>query len=274
MQIMTKMPLEFFGEVSIYFGIGVQVVTALMLGGIVGYDREKKLKSAGIKTNMLICLGATLYTSIGLLIAAGAEGMNADPNRIAAQIVSGIGFLGAGAIIQGRGSVIGMTTAAIIWVVAAIGFTIGAGYPISAAIFTVTVIVVLKMINPIYRFLESEKDYDYFQLQILSRGSVKKTVEGIIQNDDIVIDETYEEVFQGKKGRMILNLFMLAHKRQMERLVYEIRSALKVEKATYFSVAEIANEEDLAANALEKAEKNGSSKKEKNGNGDSKKEKT
>ena len=235
--LMNKMPLEFFGEVSIYLGIGIQVLMALLLGGIVGYDREKKLKSAGIKTNILICLGATLYTSVGLLISSAAMGV-ADPNRMAAQIVSGIGFLGAGAIIQGRGSVIGMTTAATIWVVAAIGFTIGSGYPFTAAFFSITVLLVLKMINPIYRILESEKDYDYYQLEILSRGSVKRTVEGIILNAELIIDEMVEEDFAGKKGKRILSVFLLAHKRHMERLASDLREALKVERVAYYSVAE------------------------------------
>lgn len=236
MTIIDTMDIEYFGRVSIYFGIGLQVITALMLGGLVGYDREKKLKSAGIKTNILICLGATLYTSIGLLIAATSA--TADPNRVAAQIVSGIGFLGAGAIIQSQGSVIGMTTAATIWVVAAIGFTVGAGYPFTAVIFTTTVLVVLKLINPIYRFMESEKEYDYFQMEILSRGSVQKTVRGIIENEEFEIDEIYEEAFQGKKGTKILHVFMLAHRRHMERLVYEIKQAIKVQDVAYFSVSQ------------------------------------
>lgn len=231
------MPMEFLGDVSIYIGIGIQVIMALFLGGLVGYDREKKLKSAGIKTNILICLGAALYTSIGLLISVGATGM-ADPNRVAAQIVSGIGFLGAGAIIQSQGSVIGMTTAATIWVVAAIGFTIGAGYPFTAAIFTITVLVVLKMISPIYKYLENEKDYDYFQLEILSRGSVQKTIKGIIENDGFDIDDIYEESFEGKKGTKILSVFMLAHRRHMERLVIEIKQAIKVQDVAYYSVAQ------------------------------------
>lgn len=252
------MPIEYFGVVSIYFGIGVQVVTALLLGGIVGYDREKKLKSAGIKTNMLICLGATLYTTIGLLVSMGATGINADPNRIAAQIVTGVGFLGAGSIIQGRGNVVGMTTAASIWVVAAIGFTIGAGYPLTALIFTITVLVVLKLINPIYKLLESEKDYDYFQLQILSRGSVRRTVASIIRNEDIAVDQIHEEQFEGKKGKKILSLYMLAHKRHMERLVYDIRSALKVEKVTYFSVSDRSESENSEED--NKKKKNGKNK--------------
>lgn len=242
MTIVSKMPIELIGEVSIYFGIGFQVSMALILGGLVGYDREKKLKSAGIKTNILICLGATLYTTIGLLMSVGAVGM-ADPNRVAAQIVSGIGFLGAGAIIQSQGSVIGMTTAATIWVVAAIGFTIGAGYPFTAAIFTLTVLIVLKLINPLYKLMENEKEYDYFQLDVLSKGSVKKTVRAIIENDEFEIDDlTEEQVEGGKKGSRILSIFMFAHRRHMERLSFEIKHALKVQEVSYFSVAKSAFE--------------------------------
>lgn len=251
MTIMEMMSIEYFGEVSIYFGIGLQVFMALFLGGLVGYDREKKLKSAGIKTNILICLGATLYTSIGLLVSVGATGM-ADPNRIAAQIVSGIGFLGAGAIIQSQGSVIGMTTAATIWVVAAIGFCIGAGYPFTAALFTLTVLVVLKMINPIYRYLENEKEYDYFQLEILSRGSVKRTVRGIIENEEFEIDDISEEPFEGKKGTRILSVFLLAHKRHMERIVSEIKQAIKVQDVAYYSVAQSVNGESKAKDTKKK----------------------
>ncbi|MCB0376953.1 MAG: MgtC/SapB family protein [Bdellovibrionales bacterium] len=247
MKIVDTMPLEFFGEVSIYFGVGVEVVMALLLGGLIGYDREKKFKSAGIKTNILICIGATLYTTIGMMVSAGTSGV-ADPNRMAAQIVSGIGFLGAGAIIQGRGNVMGMTTAAMIWVVAAVGFAVGAGYPFTAALFTLTVLVVMKLISPVYRYLEQHSEYEYYQLQVLSRGSVKRTIRGIINNFNLDIDEMFEEQFNGKKGRRILNLYMLAHRRHMERVVMEIRSALNVDKAVYFTVAEMDAEEEARAN--------------------------
>ena len=88
--------IEYLGEVPLYLGLGLQVITSIILGGIVGYDREKKMKSAGLKTNILICLGATLYTVISLLNIENHAGVT-DPNRVGAQIVSGIGFLGAGA---------------------------------------------------------------------------------------------------------------------------------------------------------------------------------
>ena len=151
--MVSMIDIELLGEVPVYIGVGIQILSAIVFGGMVGYDREKKMKAAGLKTNILICLGATLYTVISVLHLKGYAGGPVDPNRVGAQIVSGIGFLGAGAIIQGRGAVVGMTTAATIWVVAAIGYTIGLGYPVSAGLFSITVLFVLKWINPFYRFL-------------------------------------------------------------------------------------------------------------------------
>lgn len=105
-----------------------RLVLAAALGGAVGIERELEGKPAGFRTNLLICVGAALLTELSVLVyqMAGPEA-GADPARIAAQIVSGIGFLGAGTIIQARGSVSGLTTAATLWVVAAIGIAVGAG---------------------------------------------------------------------------------------------------------------------------------------------------
>jgi putative Mg2+ transporter-C (MgtC) family protein len=181
--------LELFGPVPFYVAMGLQVTAAVLLGGIVGYDREKKMKAAGLKTNIMICLGATLYTIVSLLnLQEVAQVGPVDPNRVGAQIVSGIGFLGAGAIIQGRGNVIGMTTAATIWVVAAIGYTIGIGYPVSAAIFSLTVLFVLKMINPVYRYIDGEKRDILYHIQVVSLSSVKRSIFELIKADQFEID--------------------------------------------------------------------------------------
>jgi putative Mg2+ transporter-C (MgtC) family protein len=106
----------------------VKLALAVFLGGIIGFEREINGKPAGLRTNILICLGATLLmdlsTRIGLI-----DGVRiGDPARIAAQVVSGVGFLGAGTIMQSQGMVTGLTSAATIWVVAAIGMTVGAGF--------------------------------------------------------------------------------------------------------------------------------------------------
>lgn len=227
--------LELIGEVSIYLGIGIQVVSALLLGGMVGFDREQKMKAAGLKTNILICIGACLYTTVSMLVTKNYSGA-ADPNRVAAQIVSGIGFLGAGAIIQGRGYVVGLTTAATIWVVAAIGFTIGAGYPLTAAIFSVTVLVVLKLINPLNSLFENKKDYKYYHLEILSRGSSKRSTGETIFHEDIELDEMYEEVMDKDRNKKILHVYLTAHPRAMERITTEINEAIKVEKVSFRSI--------------------------------------
>jgi putative Mg2+ transporter-C (MgtC) family protein len=105
---------------------------AAFCGALIGIERELKRKPAGFRTNILICIGAAMYMCVGLLLThAGGEAAS-DPARIAAQVVTGIGFLGAGCILQAGGRVTGLTSAATIWVVAAIGLVAGAGFPLLA----------------------------------------------------------------------------------------------------------------------------------------------
>ncbi len=167
----SNITLEFIGPVNMYLGMGMKIVAAIFCGGLIGMDRELKMKPAGIKTNVLICLGSTLYTAVAILNHLDSSGLNAfDPNRTVAQIVSGIGFLGAGAIIHGKGEfVTGLTTAATIWTVAAVGVTIGTGYVFVALIFTITVLVVLWLIDPLFTLLNI---MSITSMEILSMGSV------------------------------------------------------------------------------------------------------
>jgi putative Mg2+ transporter-C (MgtC) family protein len=106
----------------------VKLLLAVLLGGIIGFEREIAGKPAGLRTNILICIGATLLMDLSTNIGMVDGKRIGDPARIAAQIVSGVGFLGAGTIMQAQGMVTGLTSAATIWVVAAIGMTVGAGF--------------------------------------------------------------------------------------------------------------------------------------------------
>jgi putative Mg2+ transporter-C (MgtC) family protein len=116
----------------------------VVLGGAIGLEREIAGKPAGLRTNILICIGAALLSDISVSIGRTETGAwVGDPARLAAQIVSGIGFLGAGTIMQARGVVTGLTSAATIWVVAAIGIAIGAGFYVEAAGAGILVTVVL-----------------------------------------------------------------------------------------------------------------------------------
>ena len=118
----------------------VRILLALVLGGIVGFQRERADKPAGMRTLTLISVGAALFTVVSIY------GFDADPARVAAGIVTGIGFLGAGAIIRrGEGVVEGLTTAATIWAVAGIGLAAGAGLYLIAAVTAVLVLGVLML---------------------------------------------------------------------------------------------------------------------------------
>jgi putative Mg2+ transporter-C (MgtC) family protein len=140
-----------------------RLLLAAVLGGVVGIEREVSGKPAGLRTNLLICVGAALLTDLSIEVAALANVDNvandspfrADPARIAAQIVSGIGFLGAGTILQARGNVIGLTTAATIWVVAAIGMAVGAQAYWEAVGATLLVVLALVVLGRLEVFVQN-----------------------------------------------------------------------------------------------------------------------
>ncbi|MBI4423779.1 MAG: MgtC/SapB family protein [Elusimicrobia bacterium] len=115
-----------------------KLLLSFTLGMVVGLEREISDKPAGLRTNVLICLGSTLFT----LVSAKMSGPMTDPTRIAAQVVSGIGFLGAGAIMREGEHVTGLTTAATIFVVAAIGMAVGFGFSSLAAVCTIATLIV------------------------------------------------------------------------------------------------------------------------------------
>jgi putative Mg2+ transporter-C (MgtC) family protein len=128
----------------------VRLLLAAALGAAIGIERELHQKPAGLRTNILIALGAALFTTVSLQMG-GAAGTS---DRITAQVVTGIGFLGAGAILRSGKSVHGMTTAATIWVNAAIGVAVGTGAYLMATVATVVTLIVLALLPPIESYFE------------------------------------------------------------------------------------------------------------------------
>ena len=126
----------------------ILVRCSVVCGLLIGAERESKQKPAGLRTITLISVGSTIFTLASILIA-GSSGVAADPARIAAQVVTGIGFLGAGAILQYRGTVLGLTTGATIWTAAAIGVLVGGGYAAAGLVLTVLVVGVLTAVQRI-----------------------------------------------------------------------------------------------------------------------------
>lgn len=133
-------------------GAFFKLALSLMLGAIVGLERRHKGQIAGMRTFALISMGATLAMLVSIYIPQEYMGLkNGDPGRIAAQVISGIGFLGAGAIIQMKGSVRGLTTAAGIWMTACIGLAVGAGMYLVACLACLLIIIVLMLLDSLER---------------------------------------------------------------------------------------------------------------------------
>ena len=160
----------------------IALILASVLGGAIGLERELSGKPAGFRTNLLICVGAALLTELSVAIAASYQG---DPGRIAAQIVSGIGFLGAGTIIQARGTVIGLTTAATLWVVSAIGIAVGAGYLTEAIGTTVLVLVALLLLGKVEARLIQAKRQQNMIVQTAPDIEAVLAVEQILDRHDL-----------------------------------------------------------------------------------------
>lgn len=180
-------------DAPIFFDVlyesGIKLGMALLCGFLLGMEREMKDKPAGLRTLILIAVGAALYMIVSDLIARVTEGPEAitrvDPSRMASQVVSGIGFLGAGAIIQSRGSIRGLTTAATIWVAAGIGLCIGAGFPLIGLAITVLVLVVLVVLDPVRAWFSRRGTAYTLSLLLPDDDLIVKRIRTMLRDNDI-----------------------------------------------------------------------------------------
>jgi putative Mg2+ transporter-C (MgtC) family protein len=144
-----------------------RVGTAILCGGIVGLERQLRGKAAGMRTSILICLGTELFVGLG----SSFGGERVDPTRVLAQVVTGIGFLGGGVILAREGLITGVTSAAVIWVLAALGSLIGLGHLLAAlvlTILTVALLIGIELLESVFRRLRegvSERELDRIDLQ-------------------------------------------------------------------------------------------------------------
>jgi putative Mg2+ transporter-C (MgtC) family protein len=136
----------------------LRLVVAAVLGGLIGLERETGKRPAGLRTYMLVCLGSALFTMLSIYAFPMAGSAARDTARVAAQVVVGIGFLGAGTLWRSRNMVHGLTTAAGLWVVAAIGMAVGSGFVLLAAASTILVLVILSILHRIEQYIPAQKD--------------------------------------------------------------------------------------------------------------------
>src|ERR1700744_2538716 len=149
----------------------LRLLTAAALGSMIGFERERLLWAAGIRTHMLVCVGSCLIMIVsqyGFSNILSYEHVVLDPSRIAAQVVSGIGFLGAGAILA-RGEIVkGLTTAASIWTVAAIGLAVGGGLYLAAGASTIIILIILAGIKPLEEAYRSRNQSCQLKVEVES----------------------------------------------------------------------------------------------------------
>ena len=196
-------------------GSVIKLILSMILGAVIGIERRRKGQIAGLRTFALISMGATLAMLISIYIPQEYLGLkNGDPGRIAAQVVSGVGFLGAGAIIQMKGSVRGLTTAAGIWMAACIGLAVGAGMYLISIIATLLIIFILVNIERIemrHNFMWESKI-----IRVKVRGILEnmQAVRDILESNDVHISDEYMK-YDYEDGHTIVN-FMVRSKNNVD----------------------------------------------------------
>ncbi len=176
--------MEFYWEDLVKLGV------AMLVGGIIGAEREHYKKAVGLRTLILISVGSALFTILSVRLGAAYD---KEPTRIAANIVSGIGFLGAGVILEERGRVTGLTTAATIWLAAALGMAAGAGEYILAGVTALVAMVVLLLFTRIENLLEVSTEERTYEISTRISWEKYKDLKALFKDHGLAIDYYKQE---------------------------------------------------------------------------------
>jgi putative Mg2+ transporter-C (MgtC) family protein len=182
------------GDLGFQVDLAVRLLISAALGATIGLEREIHGHSAGIRTHLLVSLGSGLFTVLSIFGFPAAEGAPLDPSRVAAQVVSGIGFLGAGAIIKDGFSVRGLTTAATLWATAAIGMAAGAGMPVLAIVGTSIIVFSLWPLNRVAERVHGlVRDAEVLELELSKRGALVEVAHILTEHGVAIQRLTTEE---------------------------------------------------------------------------------
>lgn len=201
-------------------GVLIRLLLALIAGIIIGMDREYRNKGAGIRTHALVCVGSALMMMIGEYMYREFPHSNIDVSRIGAQVVSGIGFLGAGTIIvTGRMEIKGLTTAAGLWAASGVGLAIGAGFLKGAFYSFILIMVVLKMLYRVdYLFHSESKDMDVF-IQFSTLGNIQKFLHAL-RDREIYVSDFHIHNDNTGTGHPVATMTLSMPKHGMKREIY------------------------------------------------------
>ncbi len=203
---------------------------ALLAGGLIGLEREMRRQTAGLRTHMIICLGATLLTLLSVWMPQYFAIDKGDPGRIAAQIVSGIGFLGAGAFIKIGNNMKGLTTAASIWVVAAIGMAIGAGMWEAGLVALALAFATLSLLDPVERHFFPAERIKVLRIDYEEKSVDRKKLNEALKANGIRVQSLDAVQSMTKKQTRINILARVPISVDIEKLFRELKETGKVAK--------------------------------------------
>lgn len=203
----------------------LRIFLAFILSGAIGVERESRNHTAGLRTHILVCIGSTLVMLVSIHMFEMYRGQtNLDPARLGAQVISGIGFLGAGTILKEGASIRGLTTAAGLWAVACIGLAVGTGFYMGAVIVAVTVVLTLTIIDKFEdRFLKSKHHY-FITMRIENRPGQLGKIGNTMGEHDISIKNI--RMFEIDNSNIEVNLILKLPERIDKREVCNIVSSI------------------------------------------------
>lgn len=199
----------------------LRVLVGAALGAVVGIERERSDQPAGLRTHMILVIGATLamVLSINLGYLFARPGTPADPARLAAQVISGIGFLGAGAILRFGYNVKGLTTATSLWTMAIVGMTVGAGYYLIGIVTTALMLIVLTLLNIIEKRLFRTSVSRFISIEVNFHKGVVKSIRHIVEEfSENVASFTIQKHVKDKRLRIQV-VARISRDQQLEELI-------------------------------------------------------
>jgi len=213
------MQFDDFNQWPFVSEVGLRLLCASALGGLVGLERSYRHKASGLRTNMLLCVGCAFFTTLSIVLAGTG---NADKSRVASNIVQGIGFLGAGLILHNRSRILGLTSAATLFVVGSIGMACGAGLYLPATLATVLVLVALQLIG----VAEFNLGWTLYPLIYEIRGGEKDELMScilrVMDHDGRRLSGTETDVID---GMVRISFTVIAVRRAHEQLERDLRAA-------------------------------------------------
>ncbi|WP_281889638.1 MgtC/SapB family protein [Paenibacillus sp. YYML68] len=213
------------------YHITLRLSLALLLGGVIGFEREYSSRAAGLRTHMLVCLGATLIMLLsiyGFADFAELPNVRMDPARLAAQVISGIGFLGAGTILFTGKTITGLTTAASLWVVAAIGLAIGAGFYYAAVLACFFALMSLFVFHTVEKRLMSNKRSRKLIMETADVPSLVGRVTHVLHDQGCDIQKWSVEELEGKSEASLRITLTLRLSKEM-KVAAAIEQLLNIE---------------------------------------------